>query len=307
MNEKSVPSSSALVSTDWLSSQLGSSDLLVIDSSVLLAASAPHLRPMRDAYLEAHIPGAVFADLVNEVVEPDSPLGITRPSTRRAEAVFGRLGVGPRTRVVVYDCEFGQNAARLWWLLKANGHDAVALLDGGIHKWADEGRTVESGPVAPVPATFVARPRPGMWSDRQQVLDAVNGMTDATLVNAVPDLPADPSVLPAGAARVMSTTLPGSVDIPFPSMGQPGTTTLPYPSINWPGSPMLRSGPDRAGRLTPVPRGRPAIVYCNSGLNAPLVGLCLVEAGYDAVSVYDGGLMEWLGDPKAPVTARAKR
>lgn len=263
---------------------------------------------MRDTYREAHIPGAVFADLVHEFVEPDSPLGITRPSTRRAEVVFGRLGIGPQTRVVVYDCEFGQNAARLWWLIKANGHDEVAVLDGGLRQWISEGRAVESGEVDPVPTTFVARPRPGMWSDRRQVLDTVNsGATDATLVNAVPDLPQDPSVLPPGAAQVMSTTLPGSIDIPYPSMGQPGTTTLPYPSVNWPGSPTLRGAQDRAERLASVPRGKPAIVYCNSGLNAPLVGLCLLEAGHENVSVYDGGLMEWLGDPQAPVAPRPGR
>ncbi len=295
---------SPLVTTDWLAAHLDDPALRILDASVLLAPDAPHLRPMRDAHRRAHIPGAVFADLVHDVVELDSPFGITRPGLGRAAEVFGRLGVGDGTAVVVYDNEFGQNAARLWWILKAAGHTRVALLDGGLRKWTAELHPTASGETTPAPAVFTARPRTDMWADRAQVLDAIANPGGATLVNAVPELPDDVSVLPPGAAQVMSISLPGSRYVPFPSLGQPGTEALPYPSINWPGSPALRPRPDRRRLLEHIPAERPAIVYCNSGLNAPLVALCLVDAGHTKVSVYDGGLMEWLSNPNNPTVPR---
>ncbi|AHH99084.1 3-mercaptopyruvate sulfurtransferase [Kutzneria viridogrisea] len=291
MNSQSALLPASLVTTGWLAQHLGEPDLLVLDASVQMVPTPPHRVPMREAYREAHLPGAVFADLVNDLSDPDSPLAITRPSAHRATTVFGQLGIGPRTRVVAYDCEFGQYAARLWWLLKSAGHDAVAVLDGGLRKWTGEGRAVESGEVEPVPAAFAASPRPGMWADKQQVMAVVRDGVQATLVNAVPELPADTSLLPEEAVRVMSTTIPGSVNVPYPSLAQPGTS-------------MLRASEDRAQFLASVTRGRPAIVYCNSGLNAPLVGFSLLAAGHDEVMVYDGSLEEWLGDPHAPVERR---
>ena len=53
-------------------------------------------------------------------------------------------GIGPGMRVVAYDDQAGAMAARLWYLLRAYGHDAVAVLDGGLPKWTAEGRPVET-------------------------------------------------------------------------------------------------------------------------------------------------------------------
>lgn len=291
MNSQNTFFPAPLVTTDWLAQHLGGPDLLVLDTSVQLVPTPPHRASMREEYREAHIPGAMYADLVNDLLEPDSGLSVTRPSTERAAAVFGQLGIGPKSLVVAYDSGFGQYAARLWWLLKSAGHDAVAVLDGGLQKWTEEGRTVESGEVQPIPVTFTVSPRPAMWADKQQVMAVVRDGVHATLVNAVPPLPADTSMLPEEAVRIMSTTIRGSVDVPYPSMAYPGSSTL-------------RTGEEREKCLEPVPSGQPVIVYCNSGLNAPLVGLSLLAAGYGDVKVYDGGLEEWLLDRNAPVERR---
>ncbi len=52
---------------------------------------------------------------------------------------FGALGIGPGTQVVAYDADSGMYAARLWWMLRFMGHDAVAVLDGGLARWIREG------------------------------------------------------------------------------------------------------------------------------------------------------------------------
>ena len=79
-------------------------------------------------YMEAHIPGAVFADLHDDL----SGLPITDhgrhplPSVEQLKKLFERLGISNHTQVVAYDDAGGSFAARLWWLLRYLGHESVA-------------------------------------------------------------------------------------------------------------------------------------------------------------------------------------
>src|SRR5690606_12529650 len=96
---------------------------------------------------DGHLPGAVFADLLEEFSAPDARFPFTRPDAARFAAAAGALGIGRDTDVVVYDGQHGQFAARLWWLLGAFGHDRVAVLDGGLTVWRAEGRETVVGHV----------------------------------------------------------------------------------------------------------------------------------------------------------------
>jgi len=93
-------------------------------------------------YREAHIPGALFASMDRDLSAPKSgkngrhPL----PDPESFAAWVGRQGVKPADQVVAYDASNGATAARLWWMLRWIGHEAVAVLDGGIAKWTREGR-----------------------------------------------------------------------------------------------------------------------------------------------------------------------
>jgi thiosulfate/3-mercaptopyruvate sulfurtransferase len=95
-----------LVSTDWLAKHLGDPDLRVLDAIAHLAgpesaSTGWSLRPRRDDYLAAHIPGAAFADIIDDLSEPDGG-ALSKPSPARFAAAAGRLGIGPLSRVVVY-------------------------------------------------------------------------------------------------------------------------------------------------------------------------------------------------------------
>jgi len=125
-----------------------------------MIAAPPHRAHMRKAYAEAHIPGAVYANIVDDLSEPDSALPIARPSADRLATAIGRPGIGPDTQVAVYDRSGGQSAARFWWLLRSAGHDQIAVLDGGLSKWTADGHPTESGAVDPLPARSRSRPVP---------------------------------------------------------------------------------------------------------------------------------------------------
>lgn len=82
----------------------------------------------RELYLEAHIPGASFLDVEQDLSSPPGPGG-RHPLP--GEALFaeaaGRAGIGGGVFVVAYGSMGG--AERLWWLLRHFGHDDCAVLD----------------------------------------------------------------------------------------------------------------------------------------------------------------------------------
>ncbi|TPX03559.1 sulfurtransferase, partial [Schumannella luteola] len=186
MTAESIALPGPLVSTQWLADHLGRDGLLVVDASVA-GFTRPDGRPgylsgHEQYLLEGHVPGAVFADLIDDFSDPDGAYAFTRPDAERFAAAAGALGVGPDTSVVVYDTAVGQWAARLWWLFRAFGYDRVAVLDGGLTKWRADARELVLGHVEPAPATFTAVPREELWVDKAEVEAVVRGEVEAALV-----------------------------------------------------------------------------------------------------------------------------
>ncbi|MFE4470929.1 sulfurtransferase [Leifsonia sp. NPDC056824] len=273
-----------LVSTQWLCDHLGSDGLLVVDASVVAVSGADG----RTEYVsgigrhgEGHVPGAVFADLLERFSDPAGPFPFTRPGAEAFAAAAAALGVdADTTTVVVYDGAVGQWAARLWWLFRSFGHDRVAVLDGGVTKWREEGRPLESGPVAPEPAgRFGAAELPGFWSDRGDVEALLAGDRTGTLVCGTP--PKD------FAAR----HIPGSVSAPALRLVDRATNAfLPAAGLRDLFADVLAS-PD------------PIVAYCGGGIAAAADALALALLGRDDVTVYDGSLNEWASDPAAPLAS----
>lgn len=113
------------------------------------------------AYNRGHIPRAVFLHLDQDLSGPKTGRNGRHPLPEIASlaATLGRVGIGPGTQVVAYDDCGGMMASRLWWLLRWLGHDAVALLDGGLPAWIEAGGALSSEVLAPAPASFVPQPR----------------------------------------------------------------------------------------------------------------------------------------------------
>src|SRR5688572_7475611 len=130
-----------IVSTDILAAHLGA--WVVVDCRFDLTNE----QWGRQQYVEAHVPGAVYASLNDDLSGPRTGANGRHPlpSDDALVATLERLGIGNTTQVVAYDQDTGAWASRLWWLLRHSGHTAVAVLDGGFAKWTAEGRTVRAG------------------------------------------------------------------------------------------------------------------------------------------------------------------
>ena len=273
-----------LVRTEWLAAELGAPGLRVADVRWYLDPA----RRGRDAYQAGHIPGAVFLDMDVDLSAPGGGRGLPAgrhpwPGKDQFERVMSAAGIGPETRVVAYDDQAGAMAARLWYLLRAHGHDAVAVLDGGLPKWTAEGRPVETSSVNPPPAAFVARPREG-W-----VLDK------AAMVREAPRS----LVLDARAAERYR----GDSDPIDPRAGHiPGGRNAPYKdNLSGAAIPVFRAPGELRARYEALGADRDEpIVYCGSGVTACHNLLALELAGLRG-RLYAGSWSEWSADPSLPV------
>ena len=202
---------------------------------------------------------------------------------------MGRLGIGPRTRVVAYDDQSGATAARLWYVLRAHGHDAVAVLDGGIAKWIAEGRPLETVETTPPPARFEAKLRPGWVVDKSGMI--ARGK-DALVFDA------------RAAERYRGETEP--ID---PRAGHvPGAVSVPYAgNLTADPVPVFRPPAELRARFAAAGAGsREPIVYCGSGVTACHDLLALELAGLRG-RLYAGSWSEWSSDPSLPAATGPER
>ncbi len=277
-----------LVDTAWLADHLHDADLRIFDCSVsLVPVPSGGVRPEsgRAAWAEGHIPGAGFADLLADLSDRNTKLPIMMPPVAQFAQALGRYGVGPGTRVVLYDNGPHTWATRLWWMLHAMGFEHAAVLDGGLPKWRAEGRPVSTAPCTYPAAQFIAMPRATAFVDKGQVQAAL-GQPDVCLLNA---LSADEH-----AGRISRTPrpgrIPGSGNVPAQSLLDPATGGfLPLER--------LRGLCSAAGALD----GRRVVGYCGGGIAATSLAFTLLRLGVPGVAVYDGSLVDWSSDPALPM------
>jgi thiosulfate/3-mercaptopyruvate sulfurtransferase len=170
-------------------------------------------------------------------------------------------------------------------MLKAMGHDQVAVLDGGFPKWKREGHAVESGPAKPSAKFFTAIPNGAIARDFDAVMEIVKSKT-ARLVDARSNsrfAGAEPEPRPG----LRSGHMPGAANIPWRSLIAADGTLKP-------------EGELRAifGGLDPAV---PIVTTCGSGVSAAIVMLGLDRIGRHDVALYDGSWSEWGARPEAPV------
>ena len=279
-----------LISASELAAHINDPKWVVVDCRHDLA----NLAAGRDGYAIGHLPGAVFADI--ETVLSGAKRGadgafLGRHPLPEKEALADALrdfGIGDDTQVVAYDAHGGMFAARLWWLLRWLGHEAVAVLDGGMAAWQALGQPLSNQvPVKPrgslsvrapfVPTVTVREVMDNLDSGKRIVIDAraadrFRGENETI----------DPvgGHIPGAKNRFFKDNL--QADGRFKEAQQ------------------LRG---EFGALIDDPEQ--AIMQCGSGVTACHNLLALEVAGMPGASLYPGSWSEWVGDPARPVAKGA--
>jgi thiosulfate/3-mercaptopyruvate sulfurtransferase len=199
---------------------------------------------------------------------------------------LGSLGIHNGMQIVVYDRNKSQYCGRLWWMLKWLGHEAVAVLDGGLQAWKEAGGATESGPfTTPPPAQFELQA-----PLRQLVL------TDAVVAHL--GQPSQTVVDARAGARYR-----GEVEPLDPVAGHiPGALNRPF-TENFSENGRFKSPEQLKAEWTQVLAGRPAssvVHHCGSGVTAVPNILAMELAGFGPTSLYAGSWSEWCRTPGLP-------
>lgn len=281
-----------LISTEALEAQLHDEDLRIFDCSTRLEPDPENtyrVAPCVDEWREAHLPGAGFIDIQQQLSRPDPKLRFTFPDASQFQTAMRNLGVNNNSQVVLYSRFHPMWATRVWWMMRAFGFDNAAILDGGIDKWEAEQRSVESGERAYPPGDFTAAPRNGLIASRDDVLGAMT-TGEAVIVNGLSREQHEGG----GTHYGRPGRIAGSEVAPAREMLDPETKAFrPLDE--------LREMLDGAG----ADGSKPVITYCGGGIAATTPAFVMALLGRDNVSLYDNSLSEWCGDTDLPMETGA--
>ena len=285
-----------LLDAGTLHALLGTPQLALIDCRFDLMLP----KAGRQAYLEAHIPGARYADLNRDL---SAPVGAHTgrhplPTPAAFAAALTRLGISNDSKVIAYDDANGSFAARLWWMLRWVGHDAVAVLDGGFQAWRKLGGPLQSGEPAPAAVgDGHFTPRPGAVENSAALVTTAG--LEQMLFGPTPRAP-KPLLVDARAPERFAGTvepidsvaghIPGAVNHPFADNLAADNRFLPAAQLK-------QRWLERLAGTAP----ENLIAMCGSGVTACHNLLSLEVAGLPGAKLYAGSWSEWIRDPRRPV------
>lgn len=275
-----------LVSSAWLQAQISAPDspqIRLLDATYYLPNEAKDAASLFQA---AHIPSARFFD-IDKIVDAASPLPHMLPTPDVFAAAVAALGISNTDHVIVYDQRGLFSAARLWWMFRVFGHDAVSVLDGGLPGWVEAGGAVASGvPASATPGHFRAGFRAGMVRSLEQM--RTNLQSHAELVLDARAAGRFDGSVPEPRPGMKSGHIPGAKSLPFTELLQDGKMLPPA---------ILRAKFAGLG-VTP---DKKLVTSCGSGVTAAVLTLGLAVAGLPQGALYDGSWSEWGGRDDTPI------
>ncbi len=246
-------------------------------------------------FAQVHVAGAQRAHLDQHLSTHDAALAVNGgrhplPSRDHVAAWLGSLGFTNTMQAVVYDRNRANYCGRLWWMLKWLGHDAVAVLDGGLQAWEAAGGSVQSSGDSTPPPAIAATPFQLHAPLRElvQTTEVVQQLARATqtLIDA------------RAAARYR-----GEVEPLDPIAGHiPGALNRPFTeNLNADG--FFKSPEQLQQEFAHLLAGRePGTVvhHCGSGVSAVPNLLAMEIAGLGRTALYAGSWSEWSNTPGLP-------
>ena len=275
-----------LISSAQLAELLEQENCLVFDCRFNLA----DVESGRKAYAQGHIPGALYAHLDEHLCSPITensgrhPL----PDMYQLQQWLGQSGMSNEMQVVAYDDCGGAMAARLWWLLKGLGHDAVAVLDGGWQAWLAQGHAVTEQLPVPQPSNYQAKFDWSLVVTTPAIFDNVSRpsflLVDVRSEERFEGIkePIDP----------VAGHIPKAVNLPLTeNLGADG---------------YFKSAEQLREMYAPLDAkciANKQVYMCGSGVTACQSLLAVVVAGFPMPRLYDGSWSEWIRDPSRPVVS----
>ncbi len=268
-----------LIDSASLLEKYENSDLLIFDTRYNLADK----NAGKEAYLQGHIPGAVYIDLHDDLSRPPAtnkgrhPL----PTFEAMNTLFSEIGVQSGVQVIIYDDIFGAFAARLWWMLKHMQHEDVAVLNGGWQAWLDADGPVSSDNEIRTQSSFSQIPI------AQDVIDIEHVEEASLLIDS------------REPARYSGETEPidkAAGHIPN-ALNRFWKNNIVENGCFKEKSILRKEFEELLGNTPP----EESVFYCGSGVTACHNLLAAVHAGLKLPKLYAGSWSEWSSSPEKPV------
>ncbi len=255
-------------------------------------------------FADVHIAGAIQADLDVHLSAAKNPAtgkptpgtaasGGRHPLPTRADFATWLRSVGfdNTMQAVVYDRQGANYCGRLWWMLKWAGHEAVAVLDGGLQAWQQAGGATETGPQAQrSPSNYALAPE---LAELVTIEKVANRLTDTATRGSQTLLDARAAARFRGEVEPLDPVaghIPGALNRPFGDNLEPTGFFKSAEQLRREFAPLL-AGVDPAS----------VVHHCGSGVSAIPNLLAMEIAGLGRTALFAGSWSEWCADPALPV------
>lgn len=262
-----------IVEPEELERQLGQESILVVDLC----------KP--EIHAQSHIPGAVHLDYA-QIVAVNKPVMGLVPGESQLNEAFSSIGLTPEHHVVAYDDEGGGRASRLLWTLEAMGHTRYSLLNGGLHAWTLERRTLKSGDENRAHSRYRVQRNDTVIADKTYILKHLGDPAMALL-----DARSADEYLGSKRFAERGGHIPGAVN------------------LDW----LQTMDRDRGLRFKPadelrallaslgVTPDKEVVCYCQSHHRSAHSCMLLKSLGFTRVRGYPGSWSDWGNSPDTPV------
>lgn len=265
--------------------EYAASDTIIIDAKTLpeyIGKEGVVIVDMQDSegYANGHVEGAVNLQIGSVLV--NLPVENMLAPKGKVSTVLGEAGIGNDTQVVIYDEGRSLNASRLWWTMLVYGLDNVKVISGGLPAIKAAGVALTTERPEIIPAEFTVEDR---------TKEYVATMKD---VRQQVDEP-DPNV------RLLDTRS----DAEYEAEGKiPGAIMYDYMHDFYNDGTFLSTQAIRINypELGIWPENE-TIMYCKTSMRAAVTFLCLYDAGYRNLKLYDGAWIEWTASGTNPIDA----
>lgn len=278
-----------LVQPAWLAAHLEDPAIRVLDCTTYMTPQPVGPSTIASGlpdYRQGHIPGAQHVDLVTQMSDPAGAFPYTLPSADQLDALMRGLGIANEHQVILYGRSSPVTITRVWYVLRAYGHQRVSLLDGGFGRWESEGHPVTTE-LPTYPSTdYRSHLDPRRYADRDDVRAAIQS-AESVVINS---LGREQFAGTGGAHYGRPGRISGSVSVPSSELVDP--VTHEYRSTD-----DIKQQFDSAG-LLPSQR---AITYCGGGIAASAGAFALEMIGHDNWGLYDNSLLEWSTQEELPM------